>query len=294
MAERPQGRHRVGDKFVLVLCAALSIWMMTWEESERVRRGTAWLHALVTPIEWANRFAEDLFALQRDNEALRGRVAALELDLAHLERERERLEELEARAGFYERTRGRLVPAEVLELVVSRIPVQAKIKTFGDDELAEWMPVITEDGLAGRVRQVLGRDRALVQLLTEEDSRISVEVVRTGVMGLLRYDGRRFFVDHVPQGDPVTVGDEIVTTGLGGTVPRGLPVGIVTRVRTSSTELFQEVEVESAVRFSALRRVYVVTRPGPWYAATFDSLGAPAIPDSVALLTDPVGREAGR
>jgi rod shape-determining protein MreC len=140
------------------------------------------------------------------------------------------------------------------------------------------MPVITENGLAGRVRQVLGHDLALVQLLTEEDSRISVEVARTGVTGLLRHDGRRFFIDHVPQGDPVRVGDEVVTSGLGGTVPEGLAVGRVTRVRSSPSELFQEVEVESTVRFSALSRVYVVTRDGPWYAGSEGMVSA--LPDS--------------
>ena len=142
--------------------------------------------------------------------------------------------------------------------------------------LKTWMPVISEDGLVGRIRQVLDDDLALVQLLTEEDSRISVEVVRTGVTGLLRFDGRGFHMDHVPQGDPIRGGDELITSGLGGTVPRGLVVGRVTQVRSSASELFQEVEVEPAVRFSAPRRVFVVTRPGPWYA----DVDTPASADS--------------
>lgn len=294
MAERPHGLQRISDKLVLAVCVLLSIWLMTWEESTRVRRGAQWLHTLVTPVEWADSFASDLFDLQRENARLRARVTALETDLAHLEVGRLRLEQLEARAGFFERSRGRLAPGDVLELVVGRIPMQAKIRVHSDDSLKTWMPVITERGLAGRVRQVLGRDLALVQLLTEEDSRISVEVARTGVTGLLRYDGRGFFVDHVPQGDPVMVGDELITSGLGGTVPRGLRVGTVTRVRSSASELFQDVEVDCFVNFSALRRVYVVTRPGPWYAdidapteAATDSTAA-AVGDSSA------GPEAGR
>ena len=276
MAERPQGLQRISDKLVLAVCVLLSTWMMTWDESTRVRRGAAWLHTIVTPIEWADSFTSDLIALQSENAELRARVTALEMDLAHLEHGRLRLEQLEARAGFYERSRGRLAPADVLELIVARTPVQAKIRTYGDDSLKTWMPVISEDGLVGRIRQVLDDDLALVQLLTEEDSRISVEVVRTGVTGLLRFDGRGFHMDHVPQGDPIRGGDELITSGLGGTVPRGLVVGRVTQVRSSASELFQEVEVEPAVRFSALRRVFVVTRPGPWYA----DVDTPASADS--------------
>lgn len=290
MADRPEGLSRVGDKLVLAACVVISVWVMSWEESTRVRRGAAWLHRLVTPIEWVDRLVDDVIHLKRDNEDLRAQLAALRLDAQQISYERERFEELELRAGFHERTRGRLVPAEVIELVVSRIPVQAKIRSFGEDSLEVWQPVVSERGLAGRVRQVLEPNLALVQLLTEEDSRISVEVVRTGVTGLLRYDGRRFFVDHVPQGEPVVAGDEMITSGLGGTVPRGLAVGSVVAVRSSPSELFQQVEVESLVDFSALRNVYVITRPGPWYARDFspvqiDSTGAPAdgeLPSAVA------------
>lgn len=282
MAERPEALARLADKLVLGACIVLSIWMMTWSEQTRVERGSAWAHRLTTPVEWATRAFTDLTALKRENEELRAEITALRIDLGYLGEVRERMGELESRAGFYERERGRLVPATVLELIVSRIPVQAKIRTFSNDSLKVWMPVVNERGLVGRIRQVLGPDEALVQLLTEEESRISVEVARTGVTGLLRYDGRRFFIDHVPQGEPVAVGDPVMSSGLGGTVPRGLNIGTVKDVRSDSSELFQEIEVESPVRFSAIRRVFVITDDGPWYSeendlapASLDSTGGP-------------------
>lgn len=278
MAERPEALARLADKLVLGACIVLSIWMMTWNEQTRVERGSAWAHRLTTPVEWATRAFTDLTALKRENEQLRAEITALRIDLDYLGEVRERMGELESRAGFYERERGRLVPATVLELIVSRIPVQAKIRTFSNDSLKVWMPVVNERGLVGRIRQVLGPDEALVQLLTEEESRISVEVARTGVTGLLRYDGRRFFIDHVPQGEPVAVGDPVMSSGLGGTVPRGLNIGTVKDVRSDSSELFQEIEVETPVRFSAIRRVFVITDDGPWYSAENDL--APESPDS--------------
>jgi cell shape-determining protein MreC len=79
-------------------------------------------------------------------------------------------------------------------------------------------------------------------------------------------------VDHVPQGDPISAGDQIITSGLGGTVPRGIPVGLVRRVVPSQVDLFQRIEVEAYVKFSALSRVYVITRDGPWYSRRGDSL----------------------
>jgi rod shape-determining protein MreC len=278
MVERPEALARLGDKLVLAVCVVLSIWMMTWDEQTRVERGSAWAHRLTTPVEWATGSISDFTALRRENEQLRAEITALRMDLDYIEAMRARIEDLESRAGFYERHRGRLIPATVLELVVSRVPVQAKIKTFTDDTLRVWMPVVDQRGLVGRIRQVLAPDEALVQLLTEEDSRISVEVARTGVRGLLRYDGKDFFIDHVPQGEPVAVGDPVISSGLGGTVPEGLAIGTVRSVDSEPEELFQDIEVETGVRFSGIRRVFVITDDGPWYSIENDL--APAVADS--------------
>lgn len=268
---RPEGLARMADKLVLGVCVAVSLWLLSLDEETRVERAAGWAHRLTTPVEWAIHVVDGAIGLKQQNEELRARVAALELDARQIALARERIEDLERRAGFYESSRGNLVPAVVLELVVSRFPIQAKIRTFGTDSLRVWQPVVTEKGLVGRVRQVLKPDEALVQLLSDEDSRVSVETTSERVQGLLYYDGRAFVMDQVPQGEPVDVGDELVTSGLGGTVPPGLPVGRVSAVRASAAELYQHVEIEPAERFSSLRKVYVVVRPGPWYSRAMDA-----------------------
>jgi rod shape-determining protein MreC len=276
MARLPEGLSRFRDQIVLVICVALSLWAISLDNPTRLDVATRLAHRVFTPVEWIARVVDDLGSLRKENEELRGKIAAMELDAVQIGLERRRFEELERRAGFYEQNRGKLAPALVLELTVNRIPVQAKIRIQSDDSLRVWQPVVTENGLVGRVRELLDPKTALVELLTEADARISVESVSSGVTGLLRYNGRIFLMDHVPQGDPIAVGDEIVTSGLGGTVPRGIPVGRVTRAELSKVELFQHVEIEAAVHFSALSQVYVITRPGPWYSRHDDSVLPPS------------------
>jgi rod shape-determining protein MreC len=291
---RPEGLARVGDKLVLAVCVITSLWLLSLDEETRVERAAGWAHRITTPVEWSIHLVNGAISLKQQNEELRARIAALELDARQIALERERIEELEHRAGFFENSRGNLMPAVVLELVVSRFPIQAKIRTFGTDSLRIWQPVVTENGLVGRVRQALGPDLGLVQLLTDEDSRVSVETVGSGVRGLLYYDGRTFLMDQVPQGDPVEVGDELVTSGMGGTVPAGLPVGKVRVVRASSAELFQHVEVEPAERFSTLGKVYVVVRPGPWYSRAMDIQLTEGLAPQTSRPDTTVAGEAGR
>jgi rod shape-determining protein MreC len=275
MAGRAEGLSRFRDSVVLGACVLVSLWAISLDEPRRVEVGTRLAHRLLSPVEWSTHFLADLGRLKAENEMLRGRLTALQLDAREIETQRRRLEALEERAGFYERNRGRLVPASVLELVVSRIPIQAKIRTYGADSLQVWQAVVTEKGLVGRVRQVTAEDEALVELLTEADARISIETEGQGVTGLLRYDGRRFWMDQVPQGDPVREGDRLVTSGLGGTVPGGIPVGEVVHVEPNEVELFQRIEVKPAVAFSAISQVYVITRPGPWYSRPGDAVPPP-------------------
>lgn len=271
MSRAPEGLARFGDKLVLGVCVAISLLLITSDDATRLRLGSTWAHRLTTPVEMAASKLDYFADVRSENERLRTRIAAMELDAAHILAERGRIEELRARAGFFERSRGHLVPARVIEFEMGRFPTYAKIRCNPADSLEVWQAVVTERGLVGRILEVLEPNLATVELITNLDSRISVEDVRTGVLGLLRYDGRRYLMDHVPRGEPVERGDVVHTSGLGQTVPRGLPVGTVAEIRSSPSELFQQIELTPAERVSTLDEVYVVLREGPWYVRPGDA-----------------------
>jgi rod shape-determining protein MreC len=277
MPKGQEGLARLGDKLVLGICVALSIALITQDDPTRLRLGSRWAQRLMTPVETVFDHFDSLRDVRAENERLRTRIAAMQLDAGQILAERARWEELRARAGFYERSRGSLLPATVLQLEIGRFPTRAKIRCTEVDSLRRFLAVVTEKGLVGRISEVLEPDIAMVELLTDLESRISVEDVRTGVVGLLRYDGHRFMMDQVPRGEPLKVGDIINTSGLGATVPRGLPVGEIEELRSSPSELFQSVFLRPFTRFHALDDVYVVWREGPWYVRPADAeLMAPA------------------
>ena len=89
-------------------------------------------------------------------------------------------------------------------------------------------------------------------------------VPRTGGRGLLVGKGGensyRCRIQYFARTDAVSLGDEVVTTGLGG-FPRDLPVGRVARVTAEPGSLFQEVEIAPHVDFARLAEVLVVVAP---------------------------------
>src|SRR5205807_7738755 len=106
-------------------------------------------------------------------------------------------------------------------------------------------PVVTPDGLVGLVTRVtLGSAR--VQLLTDQQAAASAVDVRTGAGGIVRHaQGTRetLVLNRVRKQDVVKEGDVIVTagwhaSGLSSVYPRGIPVGRVTSVGETDTDLY--------------------------------------------------------
>lgn len=120
-------------------------------------------------------------------------------------------------------------------------------------------------GLVGRVAEV-GPRTSKVQLLTDSDSSVAVLLQTSRVTGLVvgQPDGT-LRVKYIPQDEEIEVGDIVLTSGLGGVMPKGLVVGEVTEVQGEDYELHQEAIVEPTVDFRRLELVLVITefRPIP-------------------------------
>lgn len=126
-------------------------------------------------------------------------------------------------------------------------------------------PVVTADGLVGLVTRVTP-DTARVRLLTDEEAAVSAVDLRTSATGIVlpaRGTRETLFLDRVRKQDRVKVGDEIVTagwraSGLSSLYPKGIPIGKVTSVGQTDTDLFQQVQIDPFVDFGSLDAVLVL------------------------------------
>ncbi len=126
--------------------------------------------------------------------------------------------------------------------------------------LREDLPVLTWRGLVGRVVEVEPAS-ARVLLLTDANSSISgrIQDPESRATGVVRGRNDDFvLMQYLPQGESVRTGDLVITSGLGGVFPAGLPIGKVVQVRRRDQDLFQEALVEPAAPLRHLERLYVV------------------------------------
>jgi rod shape-determining protein MreC len=176
----------------------------------------------------------------------------------------QRAEELQKLMQFEEGTRFpndyRAVNTTVLSYPTSAFAQQVTIAAGSSSGIRVDTPVVTGDGLIGRVTNV-SPQTALVTLLTDPDSNVPARDVGNGVNGLIRHgQGNMLVLDRVSKDKKVKKGDILVTQGTvdrryPDVYPYGIPIGRVLSASTSDIASFLIVQVAPLARFDSLDAV---------------------------------------
>jgi rod shape-determining protein MreC len=227
------------------------------------------LERVAQPFRDAYSWADSLLTARNDAAQLRAEVRDLRQRAIQSEFARQENGYLRAQLAYID---GPRFPADfdpVVAEVIGRPAgafTQAIVIAAGSDSGVRLNdPVVTADGLVGLVTRV-SPDTARIQLLTDEEAAASSIDLRTGATGIVRHArGTRetLVLDRVRKEDVVRVGNEIVSAGwragaLSSLYPKGIPIGKVTSVGQTDTDLFQQVQVDPYVDFGSLDAVLVL------------------------------------
>lgn len=180
--------------------------------------------------------------------------------LRELMEENLRLRELlryEAPRGFQYRA------GHVIRLDLSPVQGVARIDVGRGRDLTGGEPVVTIEGLVGVVDSVDARASS-VRLLRNRDTPVAVRNVRSRVLGVADWDpaGRLHRVNYVPKQADFAVGDTLISSGLGGVFPPGLPVGTVESVEDPPESPVKEIRLRPFAPFFHLEEIFVLL-PAP-------------------------------
>lgn len=122
-------------------------------------------------------------------------------------------------------------------------------------------PVVTQDGLVGRVTQVTA-DTSQVTLITDAESAVQSKDLQTGALGLIRHgQGQgQLIMDLVAKTDNVQEGDTIMTSGTRSSqfpslYPPGIAIGKVVSVGQSDTSVYKRIQIQPFVGFNGIDSV---------------------------------------
>ncbi|MCA7925830.1 rod shape-determining protein MreC [Burkholderia cenocepacia] len=120
-------------------------------------------------------------------------------------------------------------------------------------------PVVSEDGVVGQVTRVFPL-QSEVTLVTDRDLAIPVQVLRTGLRSVIYGTPKGDSLDlrFVPTSADLVAGDELVTSGLDGVYPPGLPVAKVVRVDKLADTAFARVTCAPVAAVRGARQMLVL------------------------------------
>jgi len=230
--------------------------------------------SLVAVQTWISvRFAaiQDFLAAPRDIAELRERNTELEAEVSRLQGQvidlQQQVGETEILAALVDFSRANPESTYKGAAVVGRDPSPFLhyiiISRGSNDGILRGMPVVTNQGLIGRVDAVIA-DAARVQLITDPASAVNVRLQNAETDAVLAGSVTGdLTLDMIPQDINVDPGDVVLTSGLGGGYPPDLIVGQILNVRKRDYELFQQATIQPAVDFSRLEIVLVITNFRP-------------------------------
>jgi rod shape-determining protein MreC len=254
--------------FGQVLGLAIQVQRPTENRSTRLIR--IWAVSAVTPFEkgivglqngvaglWHNYFY--LRGVRQENRDLRKKIQDLEIERVRLNEDAEQAHRLQVLLGFKEQFISKTVAAQVIGSSGSEQSRSVYIDKGSRDGIKPDMPVITADGVAGKVLRVF-KGTSQVLLINDQTSGVGAILEKSRLQGVLRGTASgEVVLEKVMSDEPVQPGERVLTSGGDQIFSKGLPVGTVTKV-SPGAELFLNIRVKPAADLSRLEEVLVITQ----------------------------------
>ena len=156
------------------------------------------------------------------------------------------------------------------------------------------MPVVDQTGAIGQVISC-SATTSTVRLITDEQSSVSAMIQVSRAQGMLQgsIDGT-LRLQYIRTDQTVNVGDIVVTSGLGGVFPKGLPIGKVSAVESSTASSFYEITVEPFGRPENYEELLIVTSLTDGQRVTGDDVASADAADKNAAAGQSSSNATGR
>jgi len=131
------------------------------------------------------------------------------------------------------------------------------------DSIFYGMPVFTTRGLVGKISKVFTH-HSMVQLLSAPNSVTSVLSQRSRELGTVFSRGNGNMQIQISSYANWVPGDTLVTSGFGGIYPKGIPVGVVSRLEENNSEVLSYGNIELLQPIESLEEAFIIRKNADW------------------------------
>ncbi len=206
---------------------------------------------------WTNYI--DLRSVRRENERLKAEAGQMRLERAREQEDARQARRIQALLGFKEQWIDATVAAQVIGTSGTESSRLVYLDKGSKNGIKADMPVITPDGVVGKVLTVYG-ETAQVLLINDPTSGVGAMLVNSRLQGIVKGTATgEVQLNYIMGDETVQTGEALVTSGGDRIFPKGLPIGKVANV-SLGRNLFLEIKLKPAVDLDRLEEVLVITQ----------------------------------
>lgn len=245
----------------IVLIAALILMWFDSKNPEWFKPVRNLSHSAMQPIyelsllpsyasHWVRGSAQSKEALRRENVQLKSQLIHAQ---AKLQQQDYILAQNARLQGILSTTRPEQFDLNLAQVIGTDTNLLKQIVVLNkgeQDGVQVGQTVIDEDGVLGQIINVYPNTSRLL-LITDEQQSVAVTVKRTGQRGIVTGEGipSSLQLNYVFKTSDVRVGDELISSGLGGRIPAGYRVGRIAYIKDTQADNFRSIKVTPAANF---------------------------------------------
>ena len=266
-------RYRNASFLVAVLfiqMLMLGVQVKRTDENRSTRLIRVWAVDAITPFEKvivgiqhgiANLWHEYFYlrGVRQENRDLKQQIERMQLEQVRLKNDADQARRLQKLLGFKEQVISRVLAAQVIGSSGSERSRVVYIDKGTHDGIEKEMPVITAEGVVGKVLHVFN-STSEVLLIDDQNSGVGTILEQSRLQGVLKgTPGGEVILDKVMNGEQVQPGERVLTSGGDEIFPKGLLVGTVAQA-IHGPESFLAISIKPAADLGRLEEVLVITK----------------------------------
>ena len=254
---------------ILTLFLVLSVIMLIFSKSNSIIYIRSQIQNIFLPssktiysstvkVDKVTNFLATVNELSKENSQLKSENIELKSKLAENEELKKRLAVLEKELNINSMSKEKKYIAAA---VVGRAPSTSlsiiSIDKGEQDGIKLNQPVLSGGFLIGKISQVF-KDSSQIELISSHHFLTPVTLQNSRTLGLLRGGLKGIQVEQLPVDSTVIVNEVILTSGLAGEFPAGLPIGMVKEIISKPSDIFKIVTVETPANFKQIEIVMII------------------------------------
>ncbi len=249
------------EYITLAACIVVSVNLLAANNTPQIRSLRSAVIAAMGMLQEPLNLIPNVLTLRRENAILRERNVRLANEVSLLREAKLENFRLRRLLGLKERPAFTYVAANVIGKSQQPMRTTITLDVGESDGVQQNMVVVTDAGLVGKIVGTSG-GYSVAQILLHKDVRVSAQVERERVDGIVYWDGdeRLLRMKNVSRSANIKPGDVVVTSPYSSIFPPGIRIGIVSRVTLEQGALFHTIDIAPTADFSRMEEVFVITR----------------------------------